>query len=619
MKQNLKETLTQEVLSNDSIRMSLAEWLRSSIEAMSGGVCSLSAVEIAALIERPPDQELGDFALPCFRFARETKKRPEEVSAALVANFHPKDSSDSQKVEFWVASLSTHGAFLNIKIKSTSLATYFLNRVFDQTHPYFEVFRHSETRRQARVMIEHSQPNTHKEFHVGHTRNVCLGDSLVRLFRYCGYTVIAANYPGDEGTHIAKCLWYIRSQAKEAPEQRRGAWLGQMYAEASKTISSQTGEIKENTDREVSGILRAIEERQGEIFEQWKLTRQWSLENFYEIYRWLGVSFDHYFFESELSAESQAIVEEYYQKGVFILSEGAIGIELKDFKLGFLLLRKRDGNTLYATKDLALARRKFKDFGVKRSLYVVAHEQNLHFKQVFKTLELMGFEQSKDCFHLSYGMVVLPEGKMSSRDGNTFSFSQLSEAVSSSIRESMAKHSADWDEAELSDTVRRLSAGAIRYGMVGTDPAKNVVFNVDDWVSFDGDSGPYMMYSYARIKSILRKAVEGGFVDQNDVDACNGKRSDFSLLTDKEESQLLLHLYDFPKTVVAACEQYKPSLLAHFLFQSCQNFNRMYAKLSVLKAETAELRLARLSLLVAFSNILKEGLDLLGIEPPERM
>jgi len=439
---------------------------------------------------------------------------------------------------------------------------------------------------------------------------VALGDCLVRLHRYCGYDVTAVNYPGDEGAHIAKCLWYLQKESLKAPASRRGEWLGGIYSQASQALDAADEPLRKRYEEEISSVLRGIEAKKGPIFELWQETRQWSLEYFYEIYRWLDVKFDHYFFESELSEESQQIVDEYLKSGVFVESEGAVGVDLNAFDLGFMLVRKRDGNTLYATKDLVLARRKFEKFKVKKSIYVVAAEQNLHFRQVFKALELMGFALAKNCHHLSYGLVMLPEGKMSSRQGTGISLVDLRASIETELAVILERYAGEWAKDEILDIKNKLAVGAIKYGMLNTDPVKDVVFSLADWLSFDGNSGPYLMYSYARACSIMRKSGK----DVNALSAVTG-----DLLTDETEQVLIRELYDFNDVVLQATRNFRPSSLTHYLFGLCQSFNRVYSQVSILKAESSELLAARLSMVSAFALVLRRGLELLGIDPPSRM
>ena len=562
---------------------------------------SLTSEGIGHLLEEPPEKAMGDYALPCFRFAKELKLKPLDIAAALAASLNAAPQG-------WLEGAKVVGAFLNLVTNKQLLATTVVPQVlsgaaFAPPPPAAGMAR-------TRVMIEYSQPNTHKEFHVGHGRNVCLGNSLVRLYRYRGYEVIGANYFGDDGTHIATVLSYMLRHKLQAPAEGRSEWLGQLYVAAKSELANAEAEAKQKIIDAISVVHRQIETKQGDVYQLWGETRQWSLDDFAKIYAWLDVHFDVLFYESEVAASAQEIVQEYVDKGVFILDQGAIGVDLKPYKLGFCILRKSDGNSLYATKDLALAKKKFEDFRIDRSIYVVADEQNHHFRQVFKVLELMGFAQAKQCHHLSYGMVVLPEGKMSSRDGTAVSFNDLRHLMLQRLGEILAKYAGEWSEAEIATVAHQLCDGAIKYGMVSTDPAKEIVFNLDDWLSFEGQSGPYLMYSYARTRSILRKAADQGFLPDP---------AQAAALTAPSEHELLRSLFDFNRVVAVACESCKPSVLASHLYDMCKSFNRFYVDVPVLKAEQATQRSARLALTAAFSQTLKQGLSLLGMQPPERM
>jgi arginyl-tRNA synthetase len=570
-----------------------------------------TAAEIARWMERPPESHLGDYALPCFRFAKPLKGKPDEIARGIAALLDTKTG--------WISAATPAGPFLNLTVNQPKLLAWLLPAAASGN--IFRGMAANDAAASTRVMIEYSQPNTHKEFHVGHVRNVCLGSSLVNLFRFCGYPVIAANYIGDEGTHIAKCLWHIKRTGATAPAAKKGEWLGEMYAEATRVLDQAGPGEKEKFEGEISAVLRGIESKTGPDHALWMETRQWSLDDFDAVYDWFHVKFDRVFFESEVSEESQEIVDEYLKKGAFVESEGAIGADLKPYKLGFMIVRKRDGNTLYATKDLALARRKFDEFKIDRSIYVVASEQNHHFKQVFKTLELMGFEQAKRCFHLSYGMVVLPEGKMSSRAGNTVTFKMLRDQMTAALGEILAKYSGEWSAQEIETTARRLCEGAIKYGMLCSDPVKDVVFDMDNWLSFEGNTGPYLMYSYTRTQSILRKASEAGAAIDAGSHAMPGAARDALSAHGVADSERELGrwIQDFNHAVSSSCENYRPSTLANHLFYLCKAFNRFYTDVPVLKATDAGLRDARLVMVAAFAATLKQGLALLGITPPDRM
>ena len=556
--------------------------------------------ELYSWLTRPKDPSHGDYAIPCFRLAKPLKLNPKMIAETMA-----KQCADAQSS--WIAKAEAVAGFLNLTLAPKASASFLLPRIHDGR--YFKVFE-SHDHHGTKVMVEYSQPNTHKAFHVGHIRNVALGDSLGRLFKYGGYDVIMVNYLGDEGAHIAKCLWQIQKGGEDAPQTHRGTWLDQQYRRSNAALDAATPEEKAAIEKDMSSILAAIESKEGPTYELWQKTRTWSVEDFQEIYTWFGAHFDHWFSESEVSEASQDIVQEYLEKGVFVEDDGAIGLDLKDDKLGFVILRKRDGNTLYATKDLALARRKYDEYDITKSIYVVASEQNLHFKQVFRTLEKMGFPQAKDCFHLSYGMVNLPEGKMSTRKGTTVSFDTLRNEVLTELDKHLEKYKGDWPEEEIKVAKHKIAVGAIRYGMINTDPVKDLVFNLEDWTSFEGNSGPYLIYAYARTNSILTKGEAQGL---------NPSDQNLHLLEAPEEVELMRHLNDFNNSVEQSLGTYKISILSHHLFDTCKVYSRFLANCLVLKGDHDELKEARLYLCKAFSLVLHRGLALIGISPPERM
>ena len=552
------------------------------------------------LVEQPPNPEMGDYAMPCFSFAKSLRRSPVKIAEELAEKLQSLLSPEST-----VTAIQATGAYLNFTVSAVAMAEAVLPDIFNGTY-----FKEASKIALERVMIEYSQPNTHKGFHVGHMRNVALGDSLTRIYKYNGYDVVGVNYIGDVGAHIAKCLWYFRNHNTETPPQHfRGEWLGELYSQAVKKLEDAEGEEKIKFQQEVSHILQKLEAKDKAFTEEWEMTREWSMHDFHEIYEWLDVNFDHIFYESEVDEEGRKIVIEGEEKGTFERSEGAIGVNLEAEDLGFFMLLKSDGNTLYATKDLALAQRKFDKFGVKRSIYVVGAEQTLHFKQVFATLKRMGYSQVEQCFHLPYALVMLPEGKMSSRAGNVILFSQLRKEIIESIQSAhLAEHRLDWSQQELSETAQKIAVAAIKYGMLNQDSNKQIVFSMKDWLISEGDTGTYLVYAYVRIRSIGRQISREISTDV-----------DYSLLTHANEKILLRQLLDFNRTVLNSGEQCRPSLLARMLFEFSKDFSRAYNTCSVKHAETEKLQAARLLLFHCVAETLLQGLHLLGITPPERM
>ena len=552
------------------------------------------------LIEHPPKPEMGDYAFPCFTLARSFGKAPKLIAEELVKTLES-FLVDTKEV----LSAQALGPYVNFDVSMSLMASYTLPQIVNGRY-----FEENQSGEQARVMIEFSQPNTHKGFHVGHMRNVALGDSLCHIYQYNGYEVVAANYIGDVGTHIAKCLWYYLNHNQDPlPARLRGEWLGGLYMKAVKKLESASAEEAKKYQEEVSQILKRLEAKESESLRVWEETRQWSLEDFNTIYQWLDVKFDRIFYESQVDDAGKQIVLEELEKGTFVRSEGAIGIDLSDAELGFCLLIKSDGNTLYSAKDLALAKKKFDEFQIQRSIYVVGAEQTLHFKQVFETLKRMGYSQAEQCFHLSYGLVALVSGKMSSRSGNVILFSQLQQEMNAYIQNNyLNKFRGEWSDEEIEETTRRVAVAAIKYGMLNQDPNKQIIFAMEDWLVSEGDTGTYLIYAYVRIRSIARQ-VEREITTE----------VDFQLLSHPNEQALIRLLFDFNEVVWNAGEQYRPSMIARMLFDVAKAFSRAYQTCSVKYAESPELQSARLLLFHCVAEALKQGLFLLGITPPERM
>ncbi len=599
----------------DAFAVAISELLAEALKAIGGteveDTPTANATSIAAHVEQPPDTSLGDYAFPCFVLAKALRKAPPVIAAELA------DALTTRLVDApLLRGVEASGPYLNFRVDMAEMARRTLPAILSGA--YFRI-----DGERARVMVEYSQPNTHKAFHVGHMRNVALGDALVRIMEYNGHPVVAANYIGDVGTHIARCLWFHLHHrgelgaASEPPPgghpEERGEWLGELYTAAIRRIEEAPEELKIHSMREVSRVLQAIESGQGEVHALWQETRQWSLEAFDEIYRWLGARFDHVFYESEMEAGGREAVEAGLEQGVFVHSQGAVGVDLEEYDLGFFLVLKADGTTLYSTKDLALARIKFERFGIEESIYVVGAEQTLHFKQVFKTLELLGYEQAAQCHHLPYGLVTLPEGKMSSRAGNTILFSTLRGEMDAYIhRNYLEEHRGDWSDGEIAETARRIAVAAIRYGMVKQDPSRSIVFNMEDWLVSEGDTGTYLCYAHTRIRSILRQVAEAKGMQPDPT-------ADPALLTHENERTLIRSLHDFNRVVSRASETLRPNLVANALFQLCKNFSRAYATCSVLHAESEALARARLALFASTGKLLHEALGLIGIVPPDRM
>ena len=577
---------------HDHFRKVLSESLSQAIKTSFD--IDFEVAKIYKLLGPTPSKDVGDIAFPLFLIAKEAKTNPALAAKTLAEKF-------SVLPDFISKSLVA-GPYLNFFFNHSVIAKRLLPEINSE-----KFFQTKLTENSPKTMIEYSQPNTHKELHVGHMRNLCLGDSLIRLHRYSGFDIISSTFPGDVGTHVAKCLWYLKFHYKgEIPSTRKGAWLGSLYTAGNNKLEEERGTEKEASNREqLTLILKQLEQKSGEYFDLWKETREWSIELMNEVYKWAGVNFDIWYWESEVDSDSVKLARKYFESGLFKEDQGAIGMDLSDYKLGFCLLIKTDGNGLYATKDIELARRKFQDYKIEKNIYIVDKRQELHFKQVFKILELMGFENAKKCFHLQYDFVELPDGAMSSRKGNIVPLQALIGNMVQMIKDLyLSRYKDSWTQDEIEKTAQMVARGAIKYGMTKIDPTKKIVFDMNEWLKLDGESGPYIQYVHARIQSMLQKI--------------GPKQSNEIIIEASQEKELVSLLMNFNHVVEQATENYKPSSLTSYLYDVARAYNSFYAECPVSSSEEPT-KSSRIQLSQATALTLKKGLELLGIEAPERM
>ncbi len=582
------------MIKHDNIRLLATRKITEALEKMS---VHLTEDEIYKALVEPPQSDMGDLAYGCFIIAKTLKKAPPQIAAEL-AQHVVKDAT--------LISAQGNGPYLNLT---------FSPQVFGEQiiHPILEgsFFKKQILEKSPKTMIEFSQPNTHKELHVGHMRNLCLGDALVRMLRYSGREIIASTFPGDMGTHVAKCLWYMKKHNQEpVPAVEKGEWLGRMYSRANLLLEDQVGTPQEEINRsELTEILRELESEKGPYFDLWKETRAWSIELMKNVYKWANVEFDEWYFESEMDATSANWVKELYAQGKLEKSNGAIGMNLESEKLGFCMLLKSDGTGLYATKDLLLAKHKFENRHIEKSVYVVDMRQALHFKQVFRTLEILGFEQAKNCYHLQYNYVELPDGAMSSRKGNIVPLMDLVKNMENHVRTNyLSRYKDEWSEEDITQIASQVAKGAIFYGMLRIDTNKKIVFDMAEWLKLDGESGPFVQYSHARIASIGRK------FPRNQNSPLN-----WELLSHASEKQLMQALFGFNTSVALASENFKPAAICTYIYELAKKFNVFYHECPIGTEKEVAIRDARLALAEAVGLTLKQGLALLGMPAPEKM
>ena len=546
----------------------------------------LRNADIEGLLERPKEESMGDYALPCFFLARELKKNPVEIAKDIARNL--KLTGEIEKVE-------AVGPYVNFFVNRKQVAISTLNKVVKEKENYGRM-----KKKDNKVMVEFSQPNTHKAFHVGHIRGTSFGESLARIKEFCGDSVIRANYSGDTGMHIAKWMWcYTRFHKNEKIENQE-EWFAKIYVEAMQKL-----EDNEEGTREVEEINRKLDEKKDKsLIKLWKETRKKSIDAWKPIYRDLDVKFDRDYFESQVEEAGKSIAKELVKDRLAEESEGATIMNFNSLGLGVWVLLRKDGTVLYSAKDLALARIKFKDYKLNESLVITNAEQNLHFKQLQKTLELMKFPHWKRYNHLGYESVRLPEGKMSSRTGNNILYADFRDELVEEAKKEIDKRE-KLNVRELEKRALVIAIAAMKYSMLKQDVNKIIVFDKDEALRFEGDTGPYLLYSYARAKSILRKVKTKNK---------SGKMKIESL--DEKEKSLIMKFNDFPQTIGNAYKNNDPSCVAHYAYDLAQRFNEFYHSEKVIGSEREDFRLA---IVECFSQVLKNALYLLGIDVLEEM
>jgi arginyl-tRNA synthetase len=497
--------------------------------------------------------------------------------------------------------------YLNAYIDPSSYARRVVDAIIEQGAEFGKGAPTDE-----RVMIEYSQPNTHKAFHVGHLRNVILGGAMANIIEFAGFDTVRANYPGDIGWHVIKWLWgYRRFHQGEEPTGDKTRWMQLIYEEATRLI-----EDNPEYEAEARQLFANWEQRDPELVALWKKTRAWSLEGFMEIYQLLGEEFDVFFYESEFEDIGKQSVEDLIDRNlaideresggpVLIKLDEILGLSKETYRV--LVLLRSDGTSLYATKDIPLAIRKFEQWGVDRSIYVIDVRQSLYLSQIFKILELMGYEQAKKCHHLSYEIVNLPgDVTMSSREGTVIMFDDY-------MKEALRRAKAIVEEKnpslspEAKDTVSRsVALGALKYPLLAVDNNKVATFDWDRALDFEGQASPYIQYAHVRANSIIER-----------VDDLPGPITPTFELAPQEVT-LLDRMSRFPESVHRSAENYKPLIMANYAYDLAKEFTDFYQSCRVLQAEGAR-RQFRIRLTAAARETLANALRLLGIDAPKYM
>ena len=538
--------------------------------------------------------------------SRDAKEKGVKMNVPAHAQDIAQGIADTIELPYGFERAEAVKGYLNIYFSSKIYSQRVIDEVLEKGNDYGK----GEPTGQ-RVMVEFSQPNTHKAFHVGHLRNVILGNSVCNILEKSGDEVIRANYLGDIGLHVIKWMWcYLKYHNGEQPSGDITRWMGDIYAEA-----SRRHETEPDADAEIRALFARWDRRDEDVVELWKTTRQWSLDGFDDIYNELGVHFDHLYFESEVEDSGKVIVDELIEKKIAVdeRPEGAVVVKLDDLcgtkdKYRVLVVLRSDGTSLYATKDLSLAIKKFEQFNLDRSIYVIDVRQSLYMQQIFKTMELMGYPWTKNLYHLAYEIVNLPGNvTMSSRDGTVVFLQDLLTEATSRALQIVNEKNPSLPEETKKQISHIVALGALKYSMLSRDNTKIVTFDWEAALDFNGQAAPYIQYAAVRANSILRKA--GGVLPESLVPEYELTESEVALI------DLIARV---PKEVQRSAKEMKTLYLANLAYDIAQAYNTFYRVCPVIQADE-NTKNYRLRLSAAARQAIVVCLALLGIDTPEIM
>ena len=580
--------------------------------------------EQVSLQKTRPDFE-GHLTLVTFPLLRISKRKPEDtgedIALWLVENTD------------LVATFNIVKGFLNLIIAPQKWI-----ELLDSIHADAHYGLTASTEESPLVMIEYSSPNTNKPLHLGHVRNNLLGWAVAQIAEANGNRVVKTNIVNDRGIHICKSMlaWqkYGNGETPQSSGKKGDHLIGDYYVAFDKHYRAEVAALKAqlleegvNSEEaetrakeeaplmvEAREMLRKWEQGDPEVRGLWRKMNEWVYAGFDETYKALGVSFDKIYYESDTYLEGKEKVEEGLKKGIFYRRpDGSVWADLTADGLDEKLLLRSDGTSVYMTQDIGTAKLRYQDYPISKMIYVVGNEQNYHFQVLSLLLDKLGFEWGKSLVHFSYGMVELPNGKMKSREGTVVDADDLVEGMIAQARQTMdeAGKNADMSEEEKQEVARIVGLGALKYFLLKVDARKNMVFNPEESIDFNGNTGPFIQYTYARIRSILRKAQDAG------IDLPATLPSGVALSTKEEE--IIQQLADFAAVVRAAGEDFSPSAIANYCYDLVKNYNQFYHEFQILREENADVRAFRLVLSQNVAKIVRLGMGLLGIEMPERM
>lgn len=548
----------------------------------------LTLEEITALIEVPPNKDMGDFAFPCFKLAKVFRKAPNMIAAEL-----------SEKIEAKgvISNVTPLGGYINFFVNKSQLAETVIKDVLTKKEKY----GHSDLGKDKTIVIDFSSPNIAKPFHIGHIRTTVIGNALYKIYDSQGYNTVRINHLGDYGTQFGKLIVAFKLWGnKEAVEANPIPELLKLYIQF-----HDEAEKHPEMEDEARAWFTKLENGDKEAKELWQWFRDESLKEFARVYDLLDIEFDSYNGESFYSDKMDRVIDIIKDKGLLQESQGTNIVDLEEYNMPPALITKNDGSTLYMTRDLAAALYRKENYDFEKCIYVVGSQQSLHFQQLFKVLELVGFEWAKDMVHVPFGMVALEEGTMSTRKGRVvFLEDVLKQAIEKTKETMLAKNP---NALNVDEIAKQVGVGAVVFQELSNSRIKDYTFSWSRTLSFEGETGPYVQYTHARCCAVLRKAEEEVTTDIN-----------YELLNDIDSAEVLKVIASFNKTILNAMRKNEPHIITRFVLDLAQAFNKFYHDNSIL-VEDAELRKARLALVCATRQALENGLKLLGMQAPERM
>lgn len=592
------------------IEEKIAQGVREAVKALYG-----ADIDIKSAMPGATRKEFeGDYTVVVFPFLRASKQKPEATAQAigewLVRNVDV------------VTGFNVVKGFLNLTVDAAFRRTELLEQAADENFGFTAATADSPL-----VMVEYSSPNTNKPLHLGHVRNNLLGYSLSKILEAAGNRVVKTNIVNDRGIHICKSMlaWQKWGDGcnPESTGKKGDHLIGDFYvlfdkhykAEVADLMAQGMTEDEAKNEaplmREAREMLVRWEQNDPEVRRLWQTMNGWVYEGFDETYKRLGVGFDKIYYESETYLEGKELVLKGLEEGkMYRREDGSVWADLKENGLDEKLLLRKDGTSVYMTQDIGTAKLRYRDFPINKMIYVVGNEQNYHFQVLSILLDRLGFEWGKDLTHFSYGMVELPSGKMKSREGTVVDADDLMDTMEQQAAETAADRFKDMTPEQARETARMVGMGALKYFLLKVDPKKNMLFNPAESIDFNGNTGPFLQYTYARIQSVLRRA---GGVKVADFNAEN-----VAVPSDKEAT-LIRKAGDFPGVVKEAARSYSPALIANYCYDLAKEYNQFYHDYPILKEEDTSRRNLRLLLSYTVARTLKSAASLLGMEMPERM